>query len=219
METVGLFRTRVSRDGAVEVWAKGWRLGSQAPAAIPVVFVIGFLISGFGTGVKVAACVLLLGCAWLTYRLSRIGFLVDDLGITVRRTMRSHRIEWDRFEGIVGERNEHEGRCTIVTTDGRRVSSPGTLDPDEMDPYWGEGEVAAVDELNRLIARLRRAFTTGAEHGDTSDPHPSPAVATITATPRTPQSAPSPVPPAPSQPRTATEEAGSPGARRLRSLG
>ena len=56
-----------------------------------------------------------------------------------------------RFDGFVGERNEHEGRCVLLTTDGDRLPSPGTLDPDEMDPFWAEGDVSAVDQLNRLV--------------------------------------------------------------------
>jgi hypothetical protein len=51
----------------------------------------------------------------------------------------------------------------LLTADGDRVPSPGTLDPDEMDPFWGEGDVSAVDQLNRLAIRLRRAFTSGDE--------------------------------------------------------
>jgi hypothetical protein len=42
------------------------------------------------------------------------------------------------------------------------LRSPGTLDPDEMDPFWAEGDVSAVDQLNRLIARLRGSLTSGA---------------------------------------------------------
>ena len=50
---------------------------------------------------------------------------------------------------------------TLLTTDGERIPSPGTLDPDEMDPFWGEGDVSAVDQLNRLATRLRRSMTSG----------------------------------------------------------
>ena len=30
-----------------------------------------------------------------------------------------------------------------------------------MDPFWAEGEMSAVDQLNRLAARLRATLTEG----------------------------------------------------------
>jgi hypothetical protein len=113
--------------------------------------------------------------------------------------VRSHRVVWDRLDGFVGERNEHEGRCVLLTTDGRRLRSPGTLDPDEMDPFWAEGDVSAVDQLNRLVARLRRALTSSAGSSSVG-----PSVVSLT------------------QPDADGDPDGdglSPGARRLRTLG
>lgn len=163
METIGLFRTRVGKDGSVDIWAKGWRLESQVPALVPVAFGVAFLFSPFPFTVRVAGCALLLGCAWLTLRLSRIGFRADRAGITINGVVRSRNVPWDRVDGFIGVRNEHEGRCVLLTADGERLPSPGTLDPDEMDTFWGDGEASAIDQLNRLANRLRRAFTAGDE--------------------------------------------------------
>ena len=160
---IGLFRTRVARDGAVEVWAKGWRLESQVPALVPAVIAVVFLFSPFTLEVRVVAAATLLGCAGFVLRMSRLGFRVDVAGVQMIGVVRTQRVVWQKLEGFLGERNEHEGRCVLVTTEGDRLRSPGTLDPDEMDPFWAEGDVSAVDQLNRLMTRLRRAFTSGVE--------------------------------------------------------
>ena len=176
METIGLFRTRAARDGAVDIWAKGWRLESQVPALVPVFIAVGFLFSPFPLPVRAFGAAMLLGCAWTVLRMSRLGFRVDLAGVQVTDVTRTHRVVWERFDGFVGERNEHEGRCVLLTTDGQRLRSPGTLDPDEMDPFWSEDDVSAVDQLNRLVARARRAQTAGTLPGpaDLTEPEPSP---------------------------------------------
>ena len=156
METDGLFRTRTSRDGAVEVWAKGWRLESQLLALVPAAIAIGFLFAPFMLPVRALGAASMLACAWIVLRMSRLGYRLDVAGVQVIDVVRTHRVIWQRFEGFVGERNEHEGRCVLITTDGDRLASPGTLDPDDMDPYWAEDGVSAVDQLNRLVARVRR---------------------------------------------------------------
>jgi hypothetical protein len=161
VETIGLFRTRVARDGAVEVWARGWRLESQVPALVPTVVAAGFLFAPFALTTRALGAAALLGCSAVVLRMSRLGFRIDIAGVQVIGVLRTHRVVWDRFDGFVGERNEHEGRCVLLTTDGERLRSPGTLDPDEMDPFWAEGDVSAVDQLNRLVSRLRRALTAG----------------------------------------------------------
>jgi hypothetical protein len=161
VETMGLFRTRETRDGAVEVWAKGWRLESQVPALVPAVISVAFLLSPFPVPVRALGAAALLAGAWIVLRMSRIGFRIDVAGVQVLDVVRTRRVVWDRFDGFVGERNEHEGRCVLLTTDGERIASPGTLDPDEMDPFWAEGDVSAVDQLNRLATRLRRSMTSG----------------------------------------------------------
>jgi hypothetical protein len=163
METIGSFRTRVSRDGAVEVWARGWRLESQVPALVPVVLAAAFWLVPFPVFIRGVGSAALLVCSFGTLRLSRLGFRFERRGITVVDVIRSHSLGWDAFAGIVGERNEHEGRCVVLATDGRRLRSPGTLDPDEMDPYWAAGGAAPIDQLNRLAFRLRRALTSGEE--------------------------------------------------------
>jgi len=189
VETIGLFRTRATRDGAMEVWAKGWRLESQVPALVPAVIAVGFLFSPFSLPVRALGAAMLLVCAWIVLRLSRLGFRLDVAGVQVTDVLRSRRVVWQRFDGFVGERNEHEGRCVLLTTDGERLRSPGTLDPDEMDPFWAEGDVSAVDQLNRLVSRTRSAMTSGTAVSD--------ARTTVT---------------------DGGEEALSPGARRLRSI-
>jgi len=170
VETIGLFRTRVARDGAVEVWAKGWRLESQVPVLVPAVIAAGFLFAPFSLSVRALGAALLLVCSWIVLRMTRLGFRIDVAGVQVIDVVRTHRVMWDRLDGFVGERNEHEGRCVLLTTDGRRLRSPGTLDPDEMDPFWAEGDVSAVDQLNRLMARLRRALTSSARSSSAGPP-------------------------------------------------
>jgi hypothetical protein len=177
VHAVGLFRIRVARDGAVDIWAKGWRLESQVPALVPVLITVGFLFSPFPMPIRACGAAMLLACAWIVLRMSRLGFRVDLAGVQVTHVVRTHRVVWDRFDGFVGERNEHEGRCVLLTTDGERLPSPGTLDPDEMDPFWSEGDISAVDQLNRLVARARRAQASGTVPGlaDLAEPEPSPA--------------------------------------------
>ncbi len=161
METIELFRSRVARDGAVEVWAKGWRLESQVPALVPAVVAVGFLFSPFPFEVRAAAAAMLLGCSWIVLRMSRLGLRIDGAGVQVIDVARTRRVTWQRFDGFVGERNEHEGRCVLLTTDGSRLQAPGTLDPDEMDPFWSQGGVSAVDQLNRLVAQVRPLTPVG----------------------------------------------------------
>lgn len=198
METIGLFRTRVARDGAVEVWAKGWRLESQVTVLVPAVIAAGFLFAPFSLSVRALGAALLLVCSWIVLRMTRLGFRIDVAGVQVIDVVRTHRVMWDRLDGFVGERNEHEGRCVLLTTDGRRLRSPGTLDPDEMDPFWAEGDVSAVDQLNRLVARLRRALTSS-----TGPASARPAVVSLTEP----------------EPDAGHDDEGlSPGARRLRTL-
>jgi len=176
VHAVGLFRIRVARDGAVDIWAKGWRLESQVPALVPVLITVGFLFSPFPMPIRACGAVMLLACAWVVLRMSRLGLRVDLAGVQVTHVVRTHRVVWNRFDGFVGERNEHEGRCVLLTTDGERLPSPGTLDPDEMDPFWSEGDISAVDQLNRLVARARRAQASGTVPGltDLVEPEPSP---------------------------------------------
>lgn len=198
METIGLFRTRVARDGAVEVWAKGWRLESQVTVLVPAVIAAGFLFAPFSLSVRALGAALLLVCSWIVLRMTRLGFRIDVAGVQVIDVVRTHRVMWDRLDGFVGERNEHEGRCVLLTTDGRRLRSPGTLDPDEMDPFWAEGDVSAVDQLNRLVARLRRALTSS-----TGPASARPVVVSLTEP----------------EPDAGHDDEGlSPGARRLRTL-
>ena len=194
-----MFRTRVARDGAVEVWAKGWRLESQVTVLVPAVIAAGFLFAPFSLSVRALGAALLLVCSWIVLRMTRLGFRIDVAGVQVIDVVRTHRVMWDRLDGFVGERNEHEGRCVLLTTDGRRLRSPGTLDPDEMDPFWAEGDVSAVDQLNRLVARLRRALTSSA-----GPPSALPVVVSLTEP----------------EPQASHDVDGlSPGARRLRTLG
>jgi hypothetical protein len=194
VETVGLFRTRVARDGAVEVWVRGWRLESQVPALIPALLAIAFLFSPFPAVVKAMGSAALIVCSYGTLRLTKLGFRFDGGGVTVIDVIRTNALDWGRFAGIVGERNEHEGRCVVLSTDGGRIRSPGTLEPDLMDPFWADGEISAVDQLNLLASRLRVALTEGDEPSMAIDLTEADAV------------------------REQAADGESPGARRLRSL-
>lgn len=195
MEEIGLFRTRVLRDGSVDIWAKGWRIESQVPALVPALLAIAFVLSPFALPVKALGAALLLASATIVFRLSRLGFRVDVAGLQIVDVRRTRRVAWASFDGFIGERNEHEGRCTLLTTGGDRIPSPGTLDPDEMDPFWGEGDVSAVDQLNRLVRRAQRRFAEGAPVAERDLATPDDAVAA-----------------------GGDEDGLSPGARRLRSL-
>jgi hypothetical protein len=139
METIGLFRTRVGKDGSVDIWAKGWRLESQVPALVPLALGVAFLFSPFPFAVRAAGA----RSCWDAPG-SRCGCPGSGSAPTGRdhhqRAVRSRSVPWDRIEGFIGARNEHEGRCVLADADGERLPSPGTLDPDEMDTFWGEGE-------------------------------------------------------------------------------
>jgi hypothetical protein len=70
----------------------------------------------------------------------------------------------------MGERSHDEARILMVLEDEQLVSLPGTLDPEELDPYGDEGQLlSAADQLNQLRER--------AVAGDL----PSPAVPAVNA--------------------------------------
>ena len=102
MDTIGLFRTRVAGDGGVEVWARGWRLESQTPALIPAVLAIGFMLAPFSLTVRVLGSAVLIACSYGTLRLTKLGFRFDARGVSVIDVIRTRRLEWSRFAGVVG---------------------------------------------------------------------------------------------------------------------
>jgi len=128
VHAVGLFRIRVSRDGAVDIWAKGWRLESQVLALVPVLIAAGFLFSPFPMPIRAFGAAMLLVCARIVLRMSRLGLRIDLAGIQVTDVARTHRVLWDRFDGFVGERNEHEAGacCSPPMVSGSRLPALST---------------------------------------------------------------------------------------------
>ena len=155
------------------------------------------MLAPFSLTVRALGSAVLIACSYGTLRLTKLGFRFDARGVSVIDVIRTRRLEWSRFAGVVGERNEHEGRCVVLATDGRRIRSPGTLEPDQMDPFWIDGEVSAVDQLNRLASTLHVALTEGGE--------PTTAIDLTVAD-------------AQEKHVTVDDDGGSPGARRLRSI-
>ncbi len=65
--------------------------------------------------------------------------------------IRTQRFAWDQVSGFMGERRHDEARLMMVLDDQRLIPLPGTLDPEELDPYGDEGQMlSAADQLNQL---------------------------------------------------------------------
>jgi hypothetical protein len=156
VQTYGRFRVRRDNDGALEVWARGWRLEVRALAVAPAALAAVFLVSPAAIPFRVVGCLALLTCAWVTARLGRLGFRMTPEALEVVGVLRTTKVAWDDVAGFVGERNPHEGRAILMTSHGGRVPAPGTFAAEEMDPYGDEGDLSIVDELNRLVWRIRR---------------------------------------------------------------
>lgn len=155
-EQVGSFRTRITGDGSLEVWARGWRLESPLYALIPVGLALMFILSPMPIAMRAGGAVLMLGAGLFVFRLQKPGLLFSEDAVTVVGVVRTRRFSWDGVNGFMGERRHDEGRVLLVLEDDERVALPGTLDPSELDPYGEEGEMlSAVDQLNRLGERAR----------------------------------------------------------------
>jgi hypothetical protein len=156
MTTYGRFRTRRTRKGDLEIWARGWRLELRVIALAPLALAATFLISPVDAAVKGLGIAALLGCTWVCARLGKLGFRLTAEGVEVVNVLRTTVVLWDRVVGFVGERDPHEGRAVLLASDGARVKAPGTFAAEDMDPYGDEADEPIIDELNRLVWAVRR---------------------------------------------------------------
>jgi hypothetical protein len=153
---VGWFRTRQAEDGVIEVWARGWRLPSPWFASLPAALGVSFALGGFPILVRVVGLAGMLAVAGLVWRLAKLGIRFSERGVEVVGIGRTHQVGWGDFEGFVGERSREGGSCVLVRTVGEPIALPGDLEGEQMNPIGDEGDLSAVDELNRLAKRVRR---------------------------------------------------------------
>jgi hypothetical protein len=85
-----------------------------------------------------------------------MGILFDAWGIELTGVVRSRRVPWDQVGGFMGHRTAHDGWAVLVTSEGQRIRVPGQLSGEEMNPIGDEGDLSAVDQLNRMIDTFRR---------------------------------------------------------------
>jgi len=152
---VGGFRVRDGKDGALEVWARGWRLELRVLPLVPIAMAAAFLVSPVSIAVRALACLLLLGCAWVCRRLTKLGFRITAQGVEVVDVLKTTRVPWEQLVGFVSEPGAHETRCVLVGEHGLRVKAPGTFDAEEMNAYE-QADGSPIDELNRLLWSVRR---------------------------------------------------------------
>lgn len=157
VRTEGSFRTR-ERDGSLELWMQGWRLDVRVAPLVPLVLAVGFAISSIGLPVKIVGCAALLGTGYFLVRLTKLGVQLRPEGVQVVNVVRTVRVDWKDFAAFVGERSQHDGRLAVLRADGQRIVTAGALTGEEMNPIGEEGDLSAVDELNRLAERYRRGL-------------------------------------------------------------
>jgi hypothetical protein len=151
IEYIGSFRTRTADDGSLEVWARGWRLESQLYALIPMGLTLMFLLAPMALPMRVGGAVIMLGASLFVFKMTKPGLLLNAEAISIVSVVRTQRFPWEQVGGFIGERRHDEARVLMVLEDGRQISLPGTLDPEELDPYGDEGQMlSAADQLNHL---------------------------------------------------------------------
>jgi hypothetical protein len=150
-EHIGSFRTRTADDGSLEVWARGWRLESQLYALIPMGLALMFLLAPMALPMRIGGAVIMLGASLFVFKMTKPGLLLTAEGLSIVSVVRTQRFPWEQVGGFMGERSHNEARVLMVLEDGRQISLPGTLDPEELDPYGDEGQMlSAADQLNHL---------------------------------------------------------------------
>ncbi len=154
-EFVGGFRVRAVKDGSLEVWARGWRLELRVLPLVPIAMAGAFLVSPVSIPARVFAATLLLACAGVCHRLTKMGFRLTENGVEVVDVLRTTRVPWDAVAGFVSEPGPHETRCVLVGERGLHVRAPGTFDAEEMGAYE-QADRSPIDELNRLLWSVRR---------------------------------------------------------------
>ena len=159
----GVFRTRLDKDGALQVWAPGWRLELRFAELIPPALAIGFLLSNLPLGVRLLFAIVLAGCGLVVHRMTSIGIVLTTDEVRLVGIGRTRRANWTEVAGFVGERDAHEGRPVLLIADGERLRAPGSLPSETMDTYWDETEVSAIDQLNGIVDAFRRGEVAPAE--------------------------------------------------------
>jgi hypothetical protein len=153
-EQVGSFRTRIADDGSLEVWARGWRLESQLYALVPMGLALMFLLAPMSVSMRAVGAVVLLGATLFVFRMTKPGLLLTPEAVSIVSVVRTQRFAWERVSGFMGERSHDEARILLILEGDAHISLPGTLDPEELDPYGDEGqELSAADQLNQLKER------------------------------------------------------------------
>ena len=153
-EQEGSFRTRIADDGSLEVWARGWRLESQLYALIPMGLALMFLLAPMSIPMRVGGAVVMLGATLFVFRMTKPGLLLSHDAVSIVSVVRTQGFPWEQVNGFMGERSHDEARILMVLEDERLVPLPGTLDPEELDPYGDEGQLlSAADQLNQLQER------------------------------------------------------------------
>lgn len=150
----GSFRTRTADDGSLEVWARGWRLESQRYALIPMGLSLMFLLAPMSIAMRVGGAVVMLGATYFVFKMTKPGMWFTPEHISIVSVVRTQTFPWTSVQGFMGERRHDEARILLILDDDRRIPLPGTLDPEELDPYGDEGQLlSAADQLNVLRER------------------------------------------------------------------
>ncbi|HWL90804.1 MAG TPA: hypothetical protein VNP90_05520, partial [Actinomycetota bacterium] len=134
-EQVGSFRTRIADDGSLEVWARGWRLESQLYALVPMGLALMFLLAPMSVSMRAVGAVVMLGATLFVFRMTKPGLLLTPEAVSIVSVVRTQRFAWERVSGFMGERSHDEARILLVLEEDTHVPLPGTLDPEELDPY------------------------------------------------------------------------------------
>jgi hypothetical protein len=151
IEHIGSFRTRTADDGSLEVWARGWRLESQLYALIPMGIALMFLIAPVSFSMRIVGAGILLGATFFVFRMTKPGLVLTSEAVSIVSVIRTQRFRWEQVSGFMGERRHDEARLLMALEDQRQIPLPGTLDPEELDPYGDEGQMlSAADQLNHL---------------------------------------------------------------------
>ena len=83
--------------------------------------------------------------------MTKPGLLLTSEAVSIVSVIRTQRFPWEQVSGFMGERSHDEARVLMVLEDERQIPLPGTLDPEELDPYGDEGQMlSAADQLNHL---------------------------------------------------------------------
>jgi hypothetical protein len=171
--TEGTFKIRRHENGDVEVWAQGWRLEIRFLSLVPALLAVGFALSTIFLPVRMLGCAGLLGAAFVLHRLTEVGIRMDAAGLTFHDLLRTRRIPWDEAVAFMGERTRHDGKLVLLQRDGSTLTAPGSLTGEEMNPIGDEGDLSAVEELNRMMDRFRRGLpvaTTAPTPGVVAEP-------------------------------------------------